>query len=102
MKGGEANQAPIVSLMKVMKDNMSDNDLIHIIRCCYKSKIVSDKMISDLKVKTTRSAVIAKLQSSERLKALNGKIEEPKEFMVKSSPSIKHETRVYLSPIEDE
>ena len=100
MKGGEANQAPIVSPMTLIKDNMSDNDIIHIIRCCYKSKIVSDKMISELKSAKTRSAVIAKLQSSERLKALNGKIEEPKEFM--SSHSIKHEPRVYASPIEDE
>jgi hypothetical protein len=69
------------------QDTMNPSELKRIIRCCYKSKVVSDKIINYLELSTfskqSVETVMVKLTSKERYK-----------LATQLSP--------YLSPIDDE
>ena len=69
------------------KDTMTPSEIKRIIRCCYKSKVVSDKIINYLELSTfskqSVETVMVKLTSKERYK-----------LATQLSP--------YLSPIDDE
>ena len=95
MKGGKdtvtANPSSEQDLKEKMQylSSVTDIEIKHIIRCCYKSKTVSDKMISELT--TNKDVVIAKLMRSERFQNIYGRDDKFNSLPVS-----------YLSPIEDE
>ena len=74
---------------------MTPVELKRVIRCCYKSRVVSDKIINYLEAyqfsKEAVDIVMAKLNSNERYHLAI----DPTVMAEMSSP-------VYLSPIEDE
>jgi hypothetical protein len=78
------------------KDTMTPSEIKRIIRCCYKSKVVSDKIISYLECnefsKPSIEKVMSKLdrESKERYTLAT----HPDVVKVMSSP--------YLPPIDDE
>jgi hypothetical protein len=89
MKGG--------NICKQTQDTMNPSEIKRIIRCCYKSKVVSDKIINDLECENFSSKsvknVLSKLESSNKRYAL---AMDPKVAKVMSSPVL------YSSPIDDE
>jgi hypothetical protein len=76
-------------------DTMTPSEIKRIIRCCYKSKVVSDKIISDLECNNFSSESIAIVRS----KLEDGKL---KRYTLATRPDVVKVMSSHLSPIDDE
>ena len=88
MKGGHKEKPTVSQLVKLT--NMTQTEIKRVIRCCYKSKVVSDKIINYLEnnqfSKESVDIVMVKLKSNER-------------YHLAIDPTV---MASYASPIEDE
>ncbi len=78
------------------KDTMTPSEIKRIIRCCYKSKVVSDKIISDLECNNFSSESIAIVRSKLKEGKLN------KRYTLATRPDVVKVMSSHLSPIDDE
>jgi hypothetical protein len=76
-------------------DTMTPSEIKRIIRCCYKSKVVSDKIISDLECNNF---------SSESIEIVRSKLEDGKlkRYTLATRPDVVKVMSPHLSPIDDE
>jgi hypothetical protein len=77
------------------KDTMTPSEIKRIIRCCYKSKVVSDKIISDLECNNFSSESIAIVRSK-----LDAKFND--RYNLATHPDVVKVMSSHLSPIDDE